>query len=537
MEGSDELSEDLRFLFHIGGTELEGIEELDEKFEYRHLKVTDHLNQELMEIQPLAIDQINNSNSIYLLSDEVMSQLNKIDLSKLPSHQLFCESLNKASEEELRILKLKGTQIIDLSDHGITLIQYINKNYTKPWGTSLDNSMVEISPYFEGTVTKKGVAMYVLDGDFGADFKQVMLWKNKWGAAGHVNFYPEMNASDQISYFWRAYFKNGKEGENLDYMDFFPEQFRDKQVSFDLGHSEFPVNFGLFVRGYGQVEIGDLHIRYGLDKNNFLAMGGRRLTQTDHMKEEIGYYFNAGDLKPPLNVYFSGFRPSEGFEGRWMMGSLGAPFLLIYDPRLVGGAFYRGEGLEEQIVSVIKQKLQLLNFSKHELVLSGLSMGTYASFYYGARLEPHAIIVGKPLANIGGLAVNSRIFSPYDWDLAMDTIIHLTGELTHDSAKTLDDDFWRNFEAADFSDTTFIIAHMLHDTDRPFKRIFNYLKKTYPTAKILHKGLEGRHNDNTPGVTSWFYNQYQQFLISDYNRKLKVDEEIEEVDLRGENDD
>ena len=144
-----------------------------------------------------------------------------------------------------------------------------------------------------------------------------------------------------------------------------------------------------------------------------------------------------------------------------MMGSLGSPFLLVYDPRLVGGAFYRGPELEEALVKEIQEKLDLLGFSNKELVLSGLSMGTYASFYYGAHQEPHAIVVGNPLANIGGLAVYSRIFSPYDWDLAMDTLIHLTGTLTKKSATALDEAFWKKFESADFSETTFIIAHML----------------------------------------------------------------------------
>ena len=66
----------------------------------------------------------------------------------------------------------------------------------------------------------------------------------------------------------------------------------------------------------------------------------------------------------------------------------------MYDPRLVGGAFYRGPELEEVLVKEIQEKLDLLGFSNKELVLSGLSMGTYASFYYGAQLEPHAIVVG-----------------------------------------------------------------------------------------------------------------------------------------------
>ena len=81
------------------------------------------------------------------------------------------------------------------------------------------------------------------------------------------------------------------------------------------------------------------------------------------------------------------------------------------------------------------------------------------------------------------------------------------------------------------------MAHMLHDTDLPFNRIFNYLKKNYPTAKILHKGIEGRHNDDTPSVVNWFLKNYKQLLISDFNRALIVEEEeLEEVDLRGEDD-
>ncbi|WFR76862.2 accessory Sec system protein Asp2 [Lactococcus lactis] len=277
-------------------------------------------------------------------------------------------------------------------------------------------------PDFEGTVTKKGSGMIVLEGVFGLeDYQQVMVWKNNWGGSGCINFYPEINSSDSVSYYFRAYYKNDKNNHKINTMNFSSEQIKNGQVSFDIGHSEFPVNFGLFVKGQGKVQVGDLHLRYGLSGDNFLAMGGKRLAQKGHIGEELGFYFNAGDLKPPLNVYFSGFRPSEGYEGRWMMGSLGSPFILVYDPRLVGGAFYRGPELEEALIEEIQEKLVLLGFTTRDLVLSGLSMGTYASFYYGAQLEPHAIVVGKPLANIGGLAVNSRLFSPYDWDLAMDT--------------------------------------------------------------------------------------------------------------------
>ena len=43
-------------------------------------------------------------------------------------------------------------------------------------------------------------------------------------------------------------------------------------------------------------------------------------------------FLSPGDFKPPLAVYFSGYRPAEGFEGYWMMKNLRCPFLLFSDP-------------------------------------------------------------------------------------------------------------------------------------------------------------------------------------------------------------
>lgn len=539
MEEGVGVSENLKNIFHIGGEPLLDLTDLVEDYNYIHLDISETLKTDLSRLRSSSNDEINNSTDIFLLSPAAMPHLKEIDLIHLPSHQVFYESLEGADTAEIRILELKGAQQADLSDQGKNFIQYIKQNYGRPWGVSLDNSRVEVHPNFDGVITKKGSGRVMLEGDFGKDFHQALLWKNNWAAWGKVKFYPEIHSSDGVSYYWRAYFKSHDKAEGkIEYLDFTSEEIKKGQVSFDLGFSEFPVNFGLFVKGRGKLQVGDLHIRHGLAGENFLAMGGRRLVQKGQMGEELGVYFNAGDLKPPLNIYFSGFRPSEGYEGRWMMGSLGSPFILVHDPRIVGGAFYRGDGLEEDLVKFIQDKMNLLGFSKNDLILSGLSMGTYASFYYGSKLEPHAIVVGKPLTNIGGLAINSRIFAPYGWDLAMDTIINLTGELTKESAQVLDDDFWELFESADFSKTTFIIAHMLHDTDKPFKRIFDYLKKDFPTSKVLHKGLEGRHNDNTRGITGWFFRQYQQLLISDFNRQLIIEEDDEngekEINLGGE---
>ena len=81
-------------------------------------------------------------------------------------------------------------------------------------------------------------------------------------------------------------------------------------------------------------------------------------------------------------MYFSGYRP-EGFEGYFMMNKMNAPFILIGDPRLEGGSFYLGsETFEQGIINVIQKALDFLDFKHDELILSGLSMGSFGALYY-----------------------------------------------------------------------------------------------------------------------------------------------------------
>ena len=81
-------------------------------------------------------------------------------------------------------------------------------------------------------------------------------------------------------------------------------------------------------------------------------------------------------MKPPLAVYFSGYRTQEGFEGYYMMRGFGCPFILVTDPRSEGGAFYLGDSeFEHMITDYVTDKLDELGLTKDELVLSGASMG------------------------------------------------------------------------------------------------------------------------------------------------------------------
>ncbi len=156
-------------------------------------------------------------------------------------------------------------------------------------------------------------------------------------------------------------------------------------------------------KGEGELRLIALHQRNSRGSHGFFLPGGERYVTSD--REEAFCYFEPGDMKPPFCVYFSGYKTLQGFEGYYMMKGMGCPFLLIAEPRLEGGAFYMGsEEYENIYVRMIRKYMKELGFTRNQVVLSGLSMGTYGALYYGCDIRPYAIILGKPLASIGDVA-------------------------------------------------------------------------------------------------------------------------------------
>ena len=195
--------------------------------------------------------------------------------------------------------------------------------------------------------------------------------------------------------------------------------------------------------------------------------------------------------------------------------------MLIADPRLEGGNFYLGsEAFEQRLVAVIQEKLKLLGFKSSDLILSGLSMGTFGALYYASDLSPNSVIIGKPLTNIGTIALNERVLRPGGFPTALDMLYYNTGEITEESARKLDQRFWDKFAKGDYSNTTFAVAYMKQDDyDKDaFPMLFNTLKETRSTARVLYKGLTGRHNDNSPGINKWFLKQYRNILFNNFQR-------------------
>lgn len=277
------------------------------------------------------------------------------------------------------------------------------------------------------------------------------------------------------------------------------------------------LHISLQAKGIGEVKIGNLHYRYARDGAGVLLPGGGR--KVDGNRQEFLYYFDPMDLKPPLNVYFSGYRPAEGFEGLGMMRRLGAPYLLIYDPRLEGGAFYLGsEEYETILEETIRRALLVLGFDHRQLILSGLSMGAFGALYYGCRMQPHTILLGKPIVNLGTVAENERLLRPGGFPTSLDLLLKNEGSLEPEKAAALDRMMWSRIQRADLSQTSIAAAFMDGDDYDPeaYRQLRDSLAQQ--RVKLCGKGLIGRHDDNTGEIVDWFLRRYREILREDFGR-------------------
>ena len=435
-------------------------------------------------------------------------------------YTLFYDQDFKAPDSVIfDLLKQRCARAVDFSDPQQLVNDLSTSLFGGGYGDKLFPSSIEIHPSFEGSITYQGFEHVTLEGNFGDDFQQLAYWS--------YNIMVYKNLPIEL---WLEYEKQGncefriviRKIWNGSVDDFFEEEVYSeadlgKAIIMDSKDSNYLLIISIEACGNGKLQLGNLHQRWSRKQFGKFVLGGGILH--DESRDEINYFFHPGDFKPPLAVYFSGFRPAEGFEGYWMMKNLGCPFLLFSDPRLQGGAFYLGsDELENKVKQTIQYYLDYLGLTSKDLILSGISMGTFPSFYYGASFEPHAIIVGKPLANIGTIARRGRLEAPGVFDTSFDILRHQTGGISSQHMLKLDQRFWKVFKQADFSMTTFGLSYMKdEDMDsQAYDQLVEHL--CYTGAKILSKGTDGRHNDDTSTNVAWFLHFYNMILKTDFGR-------------------
>ena len=394
-------------------------------------------------------------------------------------------------------------------------------------GGKVNPSAFEPAPGYHGSLEFNGFVAVELEADFGADFQPVGTYR--WG--GYIDpgkllkVWPEYSHSAGVALRMVVYEAPPGEPYRFKKRWVFDEAQMVDQVPVPEAPAEGTLCVTFEAKGQGWLSLGNVHFRWSRHEMGEFLPGGGRIV--DHDRREVNYYFNPGDLKPPLNVYFSGYRTAEGFEGFYMMRSFGAPFLLFADPRLEGTGFYLGSPeFEAQIKDRIKQTLDWLGFDRHQLNTSGLSAGTFGALYYGAQLGAHSIIIGKPLANLGDVAQKEQSIRYGGFPTSLDIVnLHTSREVQRAGrkaiVKTMNQRFWQVFDQANLDDTQLMLTYMHQDDydDKTYHDMLAHLAATDKHPYLISRGLNGHHNDGSDETVIWFKKQYLTMLERDFNRR------------------
>ena len=443
----------------------------------------------------------------------------RILLKKIRAYTMFVLNTVQVDRWTKWIGASRRAKIIDLD----TLQKFIDTDiqlfFSNSYGEKFIPQNLSISQSFKGSVFWNGFNGVELEGDYGDDYYQVAYWRTNIPVFQEqsINFWLEYEKDDSVSIQLKIeQFQSGSIS-TLKNRWIFSEEDLNSIVYITNKKMDGPIFVSLLAKGKGKLKIVGLHDRYSRKSYGEFLPGGTRYVTSK--REEVFMYFDPGDMKPPLNVYFSGYKTQEGFEGFNMMRKMGAPFLLVAESRLEGGGFYLGDKeYEDYIVSGIQNCLNQFGFDRSQLILSGLSMGTFGALYNGCKLRPHALLLGKPLASLGDIAGNERISRPGGFPTSLDVLVKNCGDMSEKSIDALNHRFWDLFDHTDWSQTKFIVSYMLEDDYdmTAYNRLISHIDDV--GIEIIGKGIHGRHNDDTYGIVAWFKNQYDGILKSDFGR-------------------
>ncbi|SJZ82231.1 accessory secretory protein Asp2 [Pilibacter termitis] len=460
----------------------------------------------------------------------IFDQLQETDffrklIEQLPNYQILYDVKQTLSPLFLEVLHRKFAIGLDFGQME-RVFSYINEEYAvKQSGYKLSHDFLQVSPFFKGEVRKIGNAFIEISSEHEETFQQAFVWRMTHQlpkGEQHV-FFPEvMRLSGAVEVVFKVFLLHEQTQELLDVVEASLEEIQqEKPILLESKEENANISVSLYLKGTGEVQIGQVHVRRAIASRQSMISGGANLLDHEENGDGIFYYFNPGDFKPPLAIYFSGYRPLEGFEGLGMMSKMGCPFMLIADPRLEGGNFYLStEKLEKRLVEIIQEKLDFLGFTNQELVLSGLSMGTFGALYFASYLSPKCVIIGKPLTNLGLIAENGRIHRTQEFATAYDMMCYNVKGISDEKIKEMDEMFWQRFRQGDYNQTIFAIAYMKQDDYDAiaFPMLYDFLKEHSPNSHLLYRGFIGHHNDNSPAINNWFVKQYRNLMWTNYQR-------------------
>ena len=444
-----------------------------------------------------------------VLDDDEVELLYKVT----KAYTLYVLEDIKLSETMKRYILCNKGKYIKRDDVQAFLCNDAKNYFAKPYGEKMRLSNFAIAQGFKGGVAWNGNYSLELDGEYGEKFRQIIYLRHNIVVSKDtaVELWLEYDKSEMVEIqLDMTLFRRGDASAVLRKWTFDEKQLSELIV-LDNEIADGNIFVSIRAKGSGSFKLIGLHQRISRRGHGCFLPGGERKVCSN--REELFYYFDPGNMKPPLNVYFSGYKTMEGFEGYFMMKKMGCPFLLIAEPRLEGGAFYMGnKEYEDGVVDVIRKCMRELKFTSEQVILSGLSMGTFGALYYGCDILPYAIILGKPLANVGDIATNERLHRPGGFPTSLDVINYMYGNIENEAIEAANSRFWDKFDATPWKNTKFAVAYMIEDDyDRnAYNNLISHLKGD--GVKIYGKGIHGRHNDASGAIISWFKTQYNNIL-------------------------
>ena len=156
-------------------------------------------------------------------------------------------------------------------------------------------------------------------------------------------------------------------------------------------------------------------------------------------------------------------------------------------------------------------------------------MGTFGALYYGGSLfSPHAILVGKPIVNLGDVAANLKFKRPDEFGTSLDMMQLIIGQSVarrdRSAESTLLGPVWSSgFQGYNFSPCLYEGWWL-----RP-AGLSRYFRGSVWIAGswLSSTSRAGRHNDASGPIIEWLLTQYKEIMeetLEETNDKNKENE-------------
>ena len=380
---------------------------------------------------------------------------------------------------------------------------------------SLPVRQIMARPELDGGVSFCGHAELSLEGDFGDHFRRTLEWAKSVRLPANTSWqiWPELRTEGDVQVRLRCFFWNdgAREAAGSALREDMTKPF------YVAAEEDMELAFTLEAVGNGRIHIGPLHLRQTVTGGSVFVRGTQRTV--DAGGEELFTCFRSMDRKPPLYVKFSDRRTREGFDGFEELYVRGCPFLVLYDPRLGGGCGYLGTpDYEKMVRQKITGAMGTLGFDNSQVILEGNSLGAAGALYYGASLHPRAMILGRPIVNLGDMALREKLWRPGGFPASLDILQKLEGAAAPENAQHLNQKMQERLENGNLEGTRLVAAYMKEDDYDPsaYMDLLHHLKGK--RARVFGKSFEGRHDDGREEVEGWLELQRRRILREFWGR-------------------